>query len=181
LVTTIAISGACRRDAPAETSPIPGIEAWRAKHETDYRRDYASIAGLFPLKAGANTAGSGASSDIVLPASVPDRVGTFVLTGPQVRFEPAKGAVVRLKDQPVTGAIDVRDDSASGADELTVGVVRLVVHVSGGERSLRVRDPEGPLAKGFLGFAWFPIDLGYRVTGRFRPDAQPSKLKVVNT
>ena len=188
LLAAASLAGACRGEAPkeppaatAEVSPIPGIEAWRAKHETDYRRDYASIAGLYPLKAGANTAGSAKASDIVLPASVPARVGTFVLDGQKVRFEPAKGVAVRLKDQPVTGVIDLRDDSASGADELTVGAVRLVVHVSGEERALRVRDPEGPLAKGFLGFAWFPIDLGYRVTGRFRQDAQPSKLKVVNT
>jgi uncharacterized protein (DUF1684 family) len=188
VVAAALLAGACRGDAPGSgtpgdtaVSPVPAIEAWRAKHETDYRRDYASITGLLPLKAGANTAGSAASNDIVLPASVPARLGTFVLSGRQVRFEPAAGAVVRLKDKPVTGPIDLRDDSASGADELTAGVVRLVVHVSGGERSLRVRDPEGPLAKGFLGFAWFPIDLSHRVTGRFVRDAQPSKLSVVNT
>ena len=48
-------------------------------------------------------------------------------------------------------------------------------------RSLRVRDPNGPLVKGFLGFAWFPIDLQYRVTGRFIKDAQPQQIKVLNT
>jgi uncharacterized protein len=36
-------------------------------------------------------------------------------------------------------------------------------------------------AKGFLGFAWFPIDLQYRVTGRFIRDAEPQKIKVLNT
>lgn len=181
LVTAAAVSGACRRDAPAETSPIPGIEAWRAKHEADYRREWASIAGLFPLKPGPNTAGSAASNDIVLPASTPERVGTFILDGTRVRFQPAAGAAVRLEDQPVTAPVELRDDSVKDAEELTVGTVRMVVHMSGQERSLRVRDPEGPLAKGFLGFAWFPIDLGYRVVGRFIPDATPSKLGVVNT
>jgi uncharacterized protein (DUF1684 family) len=81
----------------------------------------------------------------------------------------------------VTGPIDLRDDRTPKADELLVGDVRLVVHVSGETRSLRVRDPNGAQAKGFLGFAWFPIDLDYRVTGRFIRDAQPQKIKVLNT
>ena len=156
-------------------------EKWRAKHETDYRRDWVSIAGLHPFKDGPNTAGSGPKNDIVLPESVPSRIGSFVLTGQRVRFEPQKGAGVRLKDQPVTAPIDLKDDSASGADELVVGDVRLVVHVSGTTRSLRVRDPNGPLAKGFLGFAWFPIDLQYRVVGRFIKDPVPAPMQVPNT
>jgi uncharacterized protein len=166
--------------APAE-SPVAAIEAWRAKHEADYRRDYASIAGLYPLKQGANTVGSAAANDIDLPASAPARVGTLVLTGTRSRFTPARGVIVRLKDQPVTGPTDLKDDSAPGADELTVGAVRLVVHVSGEERTLRVRDPEGPLAKGFLGFAWFPIDLSQRVVGRLVKDAEPRTVSVPNT
>ena len=64
---------------------------------------------------------------------------------------------------------------------LVAGDVRLVVHVSGGKRSIRVRDPGGPLAKAFAGFAWFPIDLQYRVIGRFIRDAQPRPIKVLNT
>ena len=168
--------------APAsDASPVAAIEAWRAKHEADYRRDWASIAGLHPLKPGANTAGSAATNDIVLASSVPARVGTFTLQGQRVRFEPSPGATVLREKQPVTAAIDLRDDGTPKADELTVGAVRLVVHVSGEARSLRVRDPEGPLAKGFLGFKWFPIDLRYRVVGRFIRDAEARKVSVPNT
>jgi uncharacterized protein len=166
--------------APAE-SPTAIVEKWRAKHEADYRRDFVTIAGLYPLKAGPNTAGSDAANDIVLPASTPKALGRFVLNDQTVRFEPAPGARVLLKDQPVTGPIDLRDDRASGADELVVGDVRLMIHVSGDTRSIRVRDPNGPLAKGFLGFTWFDIDPQYRVAGRFIRDAQPQKMKVLNT
>jgi uncharacterized protein len=184
-----ALTAACGGGAPTDASPtgtaggspIPAIEAWRAKHEADYRRDWASIAGLYPLKAGANTTGSAATNSIILPPSAPARVGAFVMSGTTVRFEPSAGAAILLKDTPVTAALDLRDDSNREFDELTVGSVRLVVHVSGDVRSLRVRDPNGPLAKGFLGFTWFPIDLGYRVVGRFRKDAEPRKVSVLNT
>jgi uncharacterized protein len=167
--------------APSAESPVTVTEKWRAKHETDYRREWVTIAGLHPLKPGVNTAGSAKTNAIVLPASVPPKLGRFVRNDTTVRFEPAADAKVLLNEQPVTHGLDLRDDSVPKADELVVGDVRLVVHVSGNTRSLRVRDPNGPLAKGFLGFTWFPIDLQYRVVGRFVPDAQPQQIKVVNT
>ena len=183
----IGLSASCRKterdptgSAPAE-SPVAITEKWRAKHEADYRRDWVTIAGLYPLRAGTSTAGSAGNNDIVLPPSVPARLGRFVRNDRVVRFEPAAGAKVLLHDKPVTTAIELRDDSVPKADELVVGDVRLVVHVSGDTRSLRVRDPDGALAKGFLGFAWFPIDLTYRVVGRFISDLQPQQIKVLNT
>jgi uncharacterized protein len=169
---------------PPAVNPIATVEQWRAKHETDYRRDWATIAGLHMLKAGANRAGSAGSNDIVLPKSVPASIGRFILGGPTgqtVRFDPAPGGNVLLKGQPVTTEIELRDDGGSSADELTIGDVRLVVHVSGDRRSIRVRDPNGELARGFLGFRWFPIDERYRVAGRFIKDAEPRRLSVLNT
>ena len=177
-------AGAPKDAAPTPAvveSPVAAVEKWRAKHETDYRREWVSIAGLHQLKPGANSAGSHPGNDIVLPASAPASLGKFVLTGDRVRFEPAPGAAVLRKDQPVTAPLDLRHDGESDADELVMGDVRVVVHASGERRALRVRDPSGPLAKGFLGFSWFPIDEQYRVTGRYIPDAEPHKVKVVNT
>jgi uncharacterized protein (DUF1684 family) len=165
----------------AQDSPTQITEKWRAKHETDYRRDWVSIAGLHPLKEGPNTAGSDKRNAIVLPASTPARLGRFVLTGTQTRFEPEPGVAVTLRDQPIAAAIDLKDDGGPGADELRIGDVRIVVHVSGTSRALRVRDPNGPLAKGFRGFTWFPIDLKYRVVGRFIKDAESRALKIPNT
>ena len=156
-------------------------EKWRAKHEADYRRDWVTIAGLHPLKAGANTAGVPRPTTLSFPLRRSRLLGRFVLTDQIVRFEPAAGAQVTLNGQPVTNPIDLRDDRVPKADELVVGDVRLVVHVSGDTRSLRVRDPNSALAKGFLGFSWFPIDLQYRVVGRFIKDAQPQQIKVLNT
>jgi uncharacterized protein (DUF1684 family) len=188
--TTIAIglTGACGRGgtreaepAPVAESPVAINEKWRAKHDADYRRDWVTIAGLHPLKQGVNTAGSAATSDIVLPASAPAVVGRFVRRDQAIRFEPDANAQILLNNQPVTGPIDLRDDRAPKADELVVGDIRLVVHVSGDTRSLRVRDPNSAQAKGFLGFSWFPIDLQYRVVGRFIKDAQPQQIKVLNT
>ena len=184
IALAIAMS-ACHRDAAPATattdSPVVVTEKWRAKHETDYRREWVSIAGLFAFKPGPNTTGSAPTNDIVLPASTPDYVGRFVLSGHEVRFEPAPHVTPLLKDQPVTRPTVLKDDSGSGADELTLGDVRLVVHASGDHLGLRVRDPHGPLAQDFRGFTWFPIDLTYRVTGRFIKDPESKRIKIINT
>ncbi len=156
-------------------------EAWRAKHEADYRREWVTIAGLHFLEPGLHTAGSAPSNDIVLPPSAPPVLGRFVLEGDAVRFEPQPGSAVSLNDKIVSAPIRLADDGEAKADELAVGDVRLVVHRSGQRKSLRVWDPGGELARGFLGFTWFPIQMDYRVTGRFIPDATPREMQVMNT
>jgi uncharacterized protein (DUF1684 family) len=166
--------------AAPDAAHVKKGEEWLAKHESDYRRDWVTVAGLHFLKPGPNTAGSAPSNDIVV-SNVPSTIGRFVLNGQRVRFEPQAGVTVTLKDQPVATAIDLEDDGQPQADELVVGAVRLVIHLSGDKRSLRVRDPNSDLARGFAGFKWFPIDEKYRVVGRFIKDAHSSTRQVVNT
>ena len=191
VVLTVLLVGtiACRADAPPdaratlpdEATANAAVAAWRDKHEQDYRRNYVTIAGLHPLEPGDNTAGSAPGHDIVLPASTPATLGRFTLDGERVTFRPAPGVGVQLRGEPVTDPVELRDDSVPAAEELVTGGVRLVVHKSGKTRAIRVRDPSGPLARGFRGFSWFPIDARYRVIGRLIKDPQPQKLKVVNT
>ncbi len=186
LLPVVALAAACGSGAPPDAAPAPAApaaespvvltEKWRAKHEADYRRDWVSIAGLHPLRPGPNTVGSARTNDIVL-ASVPPVLGRIVMTDESARFEPSPGVGIRQRDQLVSGPVEFN----TGQDQVSVGGVRLVLHTSGTRRSLRVRDPDGPLARGFLGFTWFPIDLQYRVVGRFIRDPAPTPLKVPNT
>ena len=167
--------------APSPAEYVTSIERWRAKHEADYRDQYASIAGLHFLRPGVNSAGSAASNDMVLPPSVPATIGRFVLESSRVRFEPEPNGSVRIGDKALTMPIDLRSDAQPPADELVVGEVRMAVHASGDRQTIRVWDPNGELARGFLGFTWFPVDKQYRVTGRFLKDAQPRQVTIPNT
>jgi uncharacterized protein (DUF1684 family) len=165
----------------ADSAHVREVEEWRAKHETSYRRDWASIEGLFFLKPGENRAGSARANDIVLSAKAPASLGTFVLQGGRVRFEPHHGVAVSLGDSPVAKAIDLNPDGGTQpADVLVVNGIRLEVHRSGERLAIRARDDQGEMARSFLGFRWFPIDEQYRVTGRFIKDPEPHEITIPN-
>jgi uncharacterized protein len=177
---------ACGGGDPAAMDPLPPdhaerVEAWRDQHESDYRRDWVSIAGLHFLDPGTYSVGSGAENDIVLAAGVPSTIGTLAVTEDAVAYEASAGVPVTQGGRPVADRIELKAPGRDPAEEIVIGHVRLVIHVSGDRLALRVRDPNGPLARGFLGFTWFPIDPAYRVTGRFIPDAEPRREVVLNT
>ena len=166
---------------PTREEHAAKVQAWRDKHDVDYRRDWVSIAGLHFLSPGTHTLGSARSSDIVVSPHVPPSIGRLVVADGRVRFEPASGVAIAQKGQPVTAPIVLKEPGQPAAPEIEIGDVRLVIHESGDRLSLRVRDPQGELARSFTGFIWFPIDMQYRVVGRFLPDAEPRTLRVVNT
>ncbi len=165
--------------AAADPEWVKQVEAWRAKHEADYTRDYVPLAGLSFLKDGVNSAGSSPSNQVVLPRRFPASAGRFVYRGGRVTFEPAAGAGVTLNGKPVDKAIDLRSDGDNGgADQLRIGEVSFWVHTSGDRRAIRIHDPQSDIAKAFAGYRWFPIDEQYRVVGRFVKDASPRELKI---
>jgi uncharacterized protein len=186
-----ACSGPRQEAAPTQAAAgdaaVKETEQFRAKHEVDYRKEYVSLAGLFFLNPGPNAAGSADGDAIRLPPRAPASVGAFVLAGHDVRFEPAAGAHVTLKGQPITAAIDVKSDEhrdsagkIDGPDEVTVDGIAIWVHPSGERLAIRMRDEQGEAARAFEGFHWFPIQANYRVVARFIKDPAASEFHTVN-
>jgi uncharacterized protein (DUF1684 family) len=174
----------CQRGAPGlewNEGVVKEIGAWRAKHEADYRRDWSTIEGLHFLTPGAHTAGSAANNDVVLTSSLPARIGQFTVGPEDVTFEAEPFVGVTVNDKPAEAAVTLRDDGQDETDEIEANGVSVVVHKSGERIALRVRDPNGPRAKAFRGFDWFPISRDYRVSGRFIRDSVSHEERVVNT
>jgi uncharacterized protein (DUF1684 family) len=180
-----ALAGAgCRPTAaPLEWNDavVTEIEAWRAEHEDSYRRNWVTIEGLHFLEAGTQRAGSAPDNDVVLIASLPERLGRFTVAADEVTFAPEPGAPVTINGEPASSTTVLRDDGAEEPDVIEANGASVVVHRSGERLSLRVRDPNGERARTFQGFEWFPISRDYRVLGRFIRDAMPRSLPVVNT
>ncbi|MEZ5318263.1 MAG: DUF1684 domain-containing protein [Vicinamibacterales bacterium] len=186
MIVVAGVAVACGRPAPvAEAPPTPEahaaqVQAWRDQHEADYRRDWVSIAGLHILAPGTVAVGSAPANPINVPG-LPAEAGRLTMAGDRVTFDPAPGVEVRRGDEVLAGPVVLKAAGEAPADEIHIGEVRLNVHETGQRLSLRVRDPNGPLARGFLGFTWFPIDPAYRVVGTFVRDASPKQMKVLNT
>ena len=176
LLTLLAVVSAAWFLSAADPAHVKEVEQWRSKHEADYTKEYVPLAGLFFLKAGSNTAGSAAASDVVLPRRVPASVGTFVYQNNKVRFEPVPGSPVTVKGKPVTSPTQLESDGSENYDELAIGDITFWVHESGDRRAIRLRDPQSDVAKSFKGFHWFPIDERYRVTAKFIKDPKPRKI-----
>jgi uncharacterized protein (DUF1684 family) len=174
---------ACQPSAPPlewNDAVVMGIETWRAEHEDSYTHNWATIEGLHFLKSGTQSAGSAPDNDVVLIASLPERLGKFTVASDAVTFDPEPGAAITINGETAT-AMALRDDGAEEPDVIEANGATVVVHRSGTRVSLRVRDPNGERARGFQGFDWFPISRDYRVLARFIPDATPKTLPVVNT
>jgi uncharacterized protein (DUF1684 family) len=175
----LAVVVAAAAAVAADEAHVKQVEAWRARHEADYRREYVPLAGLFFLKTGVNTAGSELDSDIRLPSRAPLSIGRFVYRDGAVRFEPAAGANVMLRGARVSEPVTLRPDEGGGMrDELVMGDIALWVHPSGDRHAIRMRDPQSYAALSFTGFRWFDIAERYRVRGRFIRDAEPRTLKI---
>ena len=186
LACLIGLAGGGITSVSAQKTAVPEdhaaqVQSWRDKHEADYRRDWVTIAGLEFLEPGTHTIGSAPGNDIVLDAAVPASIGRLTVEGERVQFDAAPGVVVTRKEQPVAAPVVMNEPGRRPSEPILINTVSLAIHVTGGRLALRVRDPNGKLARAFAGFAWFPIDPAYRVTGRFIRDASPRKLPVMNT
>ena len=91
IAASVAMLGCQRGASPGvewNDDVVKEIETWRAKHEADYKRDWATIEGLHFLAPGTHTAGSAANNDVVLAPSLPARIGRFTVDHDDVTFDP---------------------------------------------------------------------------------------------
>lgn len=187
LVAAVVLFAACSKPAeepaalPTGEAWVESVNAWRAKHETDYRRDWVTIAGLHFLEPGEHSLGSSKANEIVLPEGVPASVGKVLVADGWVRYEPAAGVKPMLNGSPLIGMAVLKEPGRDAENEVKVNDVTFAVHESGKRLSLRVWDPDGSQVRAFAGFTWFPIDPNYRVVARFIPDEKPRSVPIVNT
>ena len=153
------------------------IADWRTQREAALKADggWLTVTGLFWLREGANSLGSGAGNDIVLPAGAPARLGvvkvekdrkdravfTTATDGVLVNGIPTRWARLRF-----VGPVDV----------ISSGSLDLFPIQRGDRLALRLKDKNSALRKNFTHLSWFPIREDWRITGKFVPLAQHTKM-----
>ena len=157
------------------------IEAWRQKREQNLKSDsgWLTVAGLFWLKEGANTAGAAKNNDIVLPeGAAPDRIGVFDLRGKRVTFRAAAGAPVQVDGRPVASETELKPDTSEKPDTVTVNDLSMFVIERAGQYGIRLRDKNSATRRNFTGLKWYPVRPEYRVEARFI--SEPKKIPILN-
>src|ERR1051326_8675506 len=159
------------------------VENFRQQREAKLTSDtgWLTIAGLYFLTKEQTTVGSAADNDVVLPASAPPRLGTFVLAKNNkvsVKLEPGVN-VTLLDEKPFAGG-PIKSDGEGSPDRLVTGDVQVWIHQSGERPAVRVRDKNNHLRKVFTGMKWSPVNTASRVGGTFVPFDKPKTFQVPN-
>lgn len=162
------------------------IEAWRKQREADLRApdSWLSLTGLFILKEGYHTIGSGINSDILLPAQAPADLGVIEFSKGKASLTVTTATPVLVNGVAVQKAPLVDNSNRQRPTLVTVGTVTFFLHHFGDQYAIRVKDSTSPVGQTFTGCEWFPVQEEYRLNGKFVPHAAPQALPIktiVNT
>jgi uncharacterized protein (DUF1684 family) len=157
------------------------VSQWRLQQEQELKSDsgWLTVAGLFWLKEGVNSAGSATSNGIVLPRG-PAKLGEFNFRSGQVTFQPAAGVSVNVNGKPAVAATKLTADSEGKPDQIELDGLTLFVIHRGDRYGIRLRDLDSKLRKDFSSRHWFPVKPDYRVTAKFVAYDPPNMIAVPN-
>jgi uncharacterized protein (DUF1684 family) len=167
----------------ADTSYVQQMEQWRALREARLKSDggWLTVAGLFWLNDGDNTAGSAADCDIKLPkGSVAAHIGTFRLHEGKVSLNVAEGAAVEVNGTPERTAELKSDSDKGGPDVVSVNALTMFVIRRGDKVGIRMKDRNSEYRRNFTGLHWYPVRPQYRVTARFVAWLEPKTIPIAN-
>lgn len=158
------------------------VRQWREVRDERLRSPdgWLTLVGLYWLEQGENRLGSDLSNPIFLPGDGrPPVAGTIVVEGDAARLE---NAAPELRVAGAAAAVGpLADDRSEEPTVLELGDLRMFVICRGGDRlALRVRDRAAPALEAFTGIQHFPIDIGWRVTGRLEPEESDEPMEIVD-
>lgn len=183
LIATVAlIISACGGRAEPETDPeyLAGIENWRSEREARLTEPHGwlSLIGLHALAEGETRLGSSPGVDLLMPRG-PEVWGTLTFDGDRVRFQAAENVAASMEGEAVTAA-DL--GWRSGEDSHRIEVAGIAFHAidRGGRPHLRVRDPEAPSRRDFVGLSWYPVDPSWAIEATFEPHPAGTTLRIAD-
>jgi uncharacterized protein (DUF1684 family) len=157
------------------------ILAWQRHREEGLRSPtgWLTLAGLFWLKPGENTIGSGETSDFLLPKDAPTQVGVFHVSGNEVTFTSLMGGAVTLNGKPIQSTATLKhDEDEDKSDKLDAGPVQFYVIDRDRRLAVRAKDRNSQMLRNFKGTEFFPINPELRFQAKFID--KPEKVPVPN-
>jgi uncharacterized protein (DUF1684 family) len=181
-VFSVALSALVPAAAADAATEQANVLNWREQRRAELTSDtgWLTLAGLFWLKEGSNSFGSGPGNDLILNnAALAETAGTFQVTGHSVRFIAHRGARVLL-DGAAVDSVALRSDAGGEPTVLASGSLRFFVIGRGGKLGVRVRDLNNPRRVEFHGLQYFPISTKWVLNARFVPYPPDRRIRIVN-
>ena len=157
---------------------VQAFEKWKAEQIDDLKQNWLPLAGLFWLKPGVNTFGTAADNAIVFPKG-PAHAGEFALDGKEVRVRMLPEARATVAGKALSNA-KLDPDVSGHSTVVEMGSLRFHVIVRGDRVGVRVKDVESASVANFKGLIFYPLDLNYRVTGKWVPSDGKKTIDVPN-
>lgn len=156
------------------------IEKYRAERLAELKDDHGflTLAGLYWLKPGVNTAGRDKKNDVVLPPKAPVKLGVFTLTDGKVFFTADPAATVTSEGKPITSremSFEWREQRAVVSGDLHMFPIK-----RGDQVAIRLRDLKSEKRANFPGLTYYPLSPAHRVVATFIPHATPKKIPILN-
>ena len=155
------------------------LEAWKARRIASLKGEtgYLNLAGLFWLRSGVNTFGSGAGNDLKFPAAAMPEMGTFELGENGVVMNLHSGVDVRMDGSPVS-RVQMADDTSENPGVVTFDSLTWSIIRRDDRFAVRLRDLEHPVLRTFPPIDYFPTDQNLRVEARLQRYERPRIVRV---
>ncbi|MBN6148867.1 DUF1684 domain-containing protein [Xanthomonas sp. AmX2] len=188
LAGAMLLAGCGREPAPApakvaDKAFLADHQVWREQrlHELQAADGWTSLVGLHWLELKQHYIGSGPGSGIRLAVG-PARMGLVSSQNGQVFFRPEPGAALTLDGKPLQRQVRLYSDHDAGPTVIgfDAGKGQLSLIQRGGRYALRVKHADAPTRTAFAGLSYWPLDEGWRIVGRFVPNAVGKTMPVID-
>lgn len=166
----------------AQSEYVKSIEKWRIEHEAELKTDngWLTVAGLFWLKDGANTIGTGSGFDIELTENF--KQGKFG----EINFRNGKAVlkvengVEALTDGKTVSEIELVSDEKGKPDVIETGSQTFYLIKREDRFGIRLKDKNSKERVNFTGLKWFPVNEDYKIKAKFEAFDVPKEVLIPN-
>ncbi|MEO5721423.1 MAG: DUF1684 domain-containing protein [Chthoniobacterales bacterium] len=165
----------------AQSDYVEAIEKSRSERETNLKKEngWLTLAGLFWLKDGVNTVGTGAKFDVRLTDNFQGAFGEIDFKNGVATLKVASGVEATSDGKPVS-TLDLVSDEKGNPTEIRVGSQMFYLIQREDRFGIRLKDSQSKARLAFKGLNWFPVDESYRVPAQLETYPEPKEVMVPN-
>src|SRR5687767_11214784 len=147
--------------ARAQTDYVKSVEKWRSDEEADLKKEtgWLTVAGLFWLKEGINTIGTGRDFDVRLTDNFKQKkFGEIDFKNGAATLRVENGVEAESDGKNISTAIELVSDEKGKPTQIRTGSQTFFLIKRDERFGIRLKDSQSKARLAFKGMHWFPID-----------------------